>query len=44
MWFRKLMLLAMIPTALAACGTTGSAEGGATDDGAQGRIRIGVPF
>jgi hypothetical protein len=42
--FRKLTLLAMILAALAACGTRGSAEGGATDDGAHGRVKIGIPF
>jgi hypothetical protein len=37
-------LLAIIVSALAACGTTGSAQGGATDNGAHGRVKIGIPF
>jgi hypothetical protein len=44
MRFREMILIALMLTALAACGGTGSAQGGATDDRAHGRIKIGVPF
>jgi hypothetical protein len=44
MRFTTLALLAMILTSLVACGTTGSAQGGATDGEAHGRVRMGIPF
>jgi hypothetical protein len=44
MRFMRLALLALIFGALAACGTSGSAQGGATNGGGGGRIKIGVPF
>jgi hypothetical protein len=44
MRFMRLALLAMIFGALAACGSSGSAQGGATDDGGGGRIKLGFPF
>jgi len=37
-------LFAVILAALAACGTTRSAQGGATDNAAHGRVKIGIPF
>lgn len=36
--------LALLLGALAACGTHGSAHGGADDDGGGGQIRWGLPF
>ncbi len=44
MRFMRLALLAMIFGALAACGTSGWAQGGATENGGGGRIKIGLPF
>jgi hypothetical protein len=45
MRFMRLALLAtIIFGALAACGTSGSAQGGATDSGGGGRIKLGFPF
>lgn len=44
MRFMRLALLAMVVGALAACGTSGSAQGGATNSGGGGRIKIGLPF
>ena len=42
--FMRLAVLAVILGMLAACGTSGSAQGGASENGGGGRIRIGVPF
>jgi hypothetical protein len=39
-----LTLLAIILAGLSACDTTRSAQGGATDNGAGGRIKIGFPL
>ena len=39
-----LTLLAIILAGLSACDTTRSAHGGATDNGAGGRIKIGFPL
>jgi hypothetical protein len=44
MRFMRLALLALVVGALAACGTSGSAQGGATNSGGGGRIKIGLPF
>ena len=38
------LFLALLLGALAACGTHGSAHGGAGDDGGGGQIRLGLPF
>jgi len=38
------VLLTLACLLLAACGTNASADGGATDNGARGHIKLGVPF
>ncbi len=38
------LLLALILLVIAACDTTGSAQGGGTGNTGRGQIKIGVPF
>jgi hypothetical protein len=37
-------LLAIGLLALAGCGVNGSAQGGGTDNGSYGHVKVGVPF
>jgi len=39
-----ILLSFLLSVALAACDTTRRVEGGASDNGGGGRVRIGVPF
>jgi hypothetical protein len=43
-WIFRLALIGLMLVALAACEGMGSAQGGASDGGAHGRIKTGVPF
>jgi hypothetical protein len=36
--------IALILFALVGCGTNGTAQGGASDNGARGHVKIGLPF
>jgi hypothetical protein len=38
------VLLTLACLLLAACGTNASADGGATDTGARGHLKLGLPF
>lgn len=42
--FIRLAVLTLILATLAGCGTGGSAQGGASENGGGGRIKIGFPF
>ena len=38
------LLLAMMLTAVSACEGAGTAQGGASENGARGRVKVGIPF
>ena len=44
LWIFPLALVVLMLVSLAACEGMGSAQGGASDGGAHGRIKMGVPF